>query len=184
MHQLQHGASVKLDNWLGATASSSPALRNTQSSAIGHRPLNVSASSVQPCSPQPHWCHVATLGWRAFLLLPRSAPQLSLPSLLKSASDPELCDPKDINTEKKWQLPILLRKGLLSNSSRSVSSMCEQGQKRRRTANALNPVVDGGGVRGLSSLLILKQLMKRVNPEDPPKPCDYFDLIGGTSTGG
>lgn len=48
----------------------------------------------------------------------------------------------------------------------------------------MNPVVDGGGVRGLSSLLILKQLMKRVNPEDPPKPSDYFDLIGGTSTGG
>lgn len=26
--------------------------------------------------------------------------------------------------------------------------------------------------------------MKRVNPENPPKPCEYFDLIGGTSTGG
>ncbi|KAI9149006.1 Phospholipase A I [Paramyrothecium foliicola] len=44
--------------------------------------------------------------------------------------------------------------------------------------------LDGGGVRGLSSLLILKQLMEAVNQEAPPKPCDYFDLIGGTSTGG
>ncbi|OXV08909.1 hypothetical protein Egran_03325, partial [Elaphomyces granulatus] len=44
--------------------------------------------------------------------------------------------------------------------------------------------LDGGGIRGLSSLYILQYLMKRVNPEDPPKPCDYFDLIGGTSTGG
>jgi len=26
--------------------------------------------------------------------------------------------------------------------------------------------------------------MKRVDPKCPPKPCDYFDLIGGTSTGG
>ncbi|KAH0541605.1 hypothetical protein FGG08_003953 [Glutinoglossum americanum] len=26
--------------------------------------------------------------------------------------------------------------------------------------------------------------MKRVNPQSPPKPCEYFDLIGGTSTGG
>lgn len=43
---------------------------------------------------------------------------------------------------------------------------------------------DGGGIRGLSSLFILKYLMKRVNPDKPPKPCDYFDLIGGTSTGG
>jgi patatin-like phospholipase/acyl hydrolase len=44
--------------------------------------------------------------------------------------------------------------------------------------------LDGGGVRGLSSLLILDYLMKEINREAPPKPCDYFDLIGGTSTGG
>ncbi|KAI1746523.1 hypothetical protein F4782DRAFT_55480 [Xylaria castorea] len=44
--------------------------------------------------------------------------------------------------------------------------------------------LDGGGIRGISTLIILKYLMKRVNPENPPKPCDYFDLIGGTSTGG
>ena len=44
--------------------------------------------------------------------------------------------------------------------------------------------LDGGGVRGLSSLMILRQLMATVDPDSPPKPCDYFDLIGGTSTGG
>ncbi|KAF2468373.1 FabD/lysophospholipase-like protein [Lindgomyces ingoldianus] len=44
--------------------------------------------------------------------------------------------------------------------------------------------LDGGGVRGLSSLMILQQLMETVNPDAPPKPCDYFDMIGGTSTGG
>jgi predicted acylesterase/phospholipase RssA len=44
--------------------------------------------------------------------------------------------------------------------------------------------LDGGGVRGLSSLMILKQLMETINPRQPPKPCDYFDMIGGTSTGG
>ncbi len=44
--------------------------------------------------------------------------------------------------------------------------------------------LDGGGVRGLSSLQILKQLMDVIDPESPPKPCDYFDMIGGTSTGG
>ncbi|KAH0368016.1 phospholipase, patatin family protein, partial [Aureobasidium melanogenum] len=26
--------------------------------------------------------------------------------------------------------------------------------------------------------------MEAVDPENPPKPCDYFDIIGGTSTGG
>ncbi|KAI1860278.1 uncharacterized protein JN550_011656 [Neoarthrinium moseri] len=44
--------------------------------------------------------------------------------------------------------------------------------------------LDGGGIRGLSSLIILRHLMKRINEKDPPKPCEYFDLIGGTSTGG
>ncbi|WKT53739.1 Patatin-like phospholipase domain [Fusarium oxysporum f. sp. vasinfectum] len=42
--------------------------------------------------------------------------------------------------------------------------------------------LDGGGIRGISTLIILKHLMKRIHP--PQKPCDYFDLIGGTSTGG
>ena len=44
--------------------------------------------------------------------------------------------------------------------------------------------LDGGGIRGLSSLYILKQVMESVNPDCPPKPCEYFDMIAGTSTGG
>jgi patatin-like phospholipase/acyl hydrolase len=48
--------------------------------------------------------------------------------------------------------------------------------------------LDGGGVRGLSTLYILKGLMDRLNLErknlSPLKPCEIFDLIGGTSTGG
>jgi len=54
---------------------------------------------------------------------------------------------------------------------------------------------DGGGVRGLSSLLIVERLMQEIqrireeegNPtpdERPPSPWQYFDLICGTSTGG
>lgn len=50
--------------------------------------------------------------------------------------------------------------------------------------------LDGGGVRGLSTLYILKNIMDRLNHErkqselSPVKPCEIFDLIGGTSTGG
>ncbi|KAJ5140986.1 hypothetical protein N7448_004394 [Penicillium atrosanguineum] len=48
--------------------------------------------------------------------------------------------------------------------------------------------LDGGGVRGLSSLYILRDIMAQLNyervDEEPLKPCDVFDLIGGTSTGG
>ncbi|KAF2183896.1 FabD/lysophospholipase-like protein [Zopfia rhizophila CBS 207.26] len=50
--------------------------------------------------------------------------------------------------------------------------------------------LDGGGVRGLSTLYILKSTMDRLNHERKKeglpsvKPCEVFDLIGGTSTGG
>ncbi|KAF7173630.1 hypothetical protein CNMCM6106_007691 [Aspergillus hiratsukae] len=50
--------------------------------------------------------------------------------------------------------------------------------------------LDGGGVRGLSTLYILKSIMDRLNHERKKnslpsvKPCEVFDLIGGTSTGG
>jgi len=48
--------------------------------------------------------------------------------------------------------------------------------------------LDGGGVRELSSLIILRDLMENIGQaKDLPetlKPSEYFDLIGGTSTGG
>jgi Patatin-like phospholipase len=47
--------------------------------------------------------------------------------------------------------------------------------------------LDGGGVRGLSSLLILREIMRDIGQQvdaTEVKPCEYFDLIGGTSTGG
>lgn len=54
--------------------------------------------------------------------------------------------------------------------------------------------LDGGGVKGLSSLYILKELMAQIrrNKESGNRerarchlrPCDYFDLICGTGTGG
>jgi patatin-like phospholipase/acyl hydrolase len=47
---------------------------------------------------------------------------------------------------------------------------------------------DGGGIRGLSELMILQEIMGRIQHDEKltevPRPCDYFDLIGGTSTGG
>ena len=50
--------------------------------------------------------------------------------------------------------------------------------------------LDGGGVRGLSTLYILKSIMDQLNHKRKEinlplvKPCEVFDLIGGTSTGG
>ncbi|KLU92430.1 hypothetical protein MAPG_11376, partial [Magnaporthiopsis poae ATCC 64411] len=48
--------------------------------------------------------------------------------------------------------------------------------------------LDGGGIRGLSSLLILEHIMEDIRKKEGlpevPRPCKRFDLIGGTSTGG
>ncbi|KAJ6024860.1 hypothetical protein N7540_005657 [Penicillium herquei] len=44
--------------------------------------------------------------------------------------------------------------------------------------------LDGGGIRGLSTILIIKNIMERIDQDNPPAPCEYFELIGGTSTGG
>ena len=50
--------------------------------------------------------------------------------------------------------------------------------------------LDGGGVRGLFTIMVLEKLMENVRAIDTPnnvdalKPCNYFDMICGTSTGG
>lgn len=53
--------------------------------------------------------------------------------------------------------------------------------------------LDGGGVRGYSTMIIIQELMHRTFVEiegraprrhEIPKPCDHFDLIVGTGTGG
>ncbi|KZV61479.1 FabD/lysophospholipase-like protein, partial [Peniophora sp. CONT] len=46
--------------------------------------------------------------------------------------------------------------------------------------------LDGGGYRGLASLEILDRLMHELKRDDGtiPKPCEVFDFIIGTSTGG
>jgi patatin-like phospholipase/acyl hydrolase len=49
-------------------------------------------------------------------------------------------------------------------------------------------LIDGGGVRGLSIILILKRLMRRYNKSteeaDEKHLWEVFDIICGTSTGG
>ncbi|KAF4470437.1 Calcium-independent phospholipase A2-gamma [Fusarium albosuccineum] len=48
--------------------------------------------------------------------------------------------------------------------------------------------LDGGGVRGIMGLVVLRELMLRVQKRkglpEIPRPADYFELAGGTSTGG
>ena len=48
--------------------------------------------------------------------------------------------------------------------------------------------LDGGGIRGIVALVTLQHLMKQVQErkglKETPRPVDYFELAGGTSTGG
>lgn len=61
---------------------------------------------------------------------------------------------------------------------------------QRRDLNLLS--LDGGGVKGLFTILVLQRLLEEVAHLEEARgqvttrkrPCDYFDLIGGTSTGG
>lgn len=75
--------------------------------------------------------------------------------------------------------------------------MDEQTGLRRKDTTKGPPLrilsLDGGGVRGYSMLIILQELMHRTFVEiegrapkrhEIPRPCDHFDLIAGTGTGG
>ena len=49
--------------------------------------------------------------------------------------------------------------------------------------------LDGGGIKGLFTILVIQRLIDEAQRLDGSsnslkRPCDYFDLIGGTSTGG
>ena len=46
--------------------------------------------------------------------------------------------------------------------------------------------IDGGGIRGLASILTLKRIMEKINEDraEDLEPHQVFDLIGGTGTGG
>ena len=60
----------------------------------------------------------------------------------------------------------------------------EEGQSGLRILS-----LDGGGVRGLFSIIVLEKVLEEVHHLEggigsTPKPCEVFNLIGGTSTGG
>ncbi|EAA35443.1 hypothetical protein GE21DRAFT_2556 [Neurospora crassa] len=67
--------------------------------------------------------------------------------------------------------------------------MVHQGKRHQRIDGPVNLLsLDGGGVRGLSEVVMLHRIMKRVQEiegfKELPKPCEYFHIMGGTSTGG
>lgn len=67
-----------------------------------------------------------------------------------------------------------------------MSTATQPKQNARRVRKLLS--LDGGGVRGLSSIIILGEILKKVNGKrngsEKKEPWQEFDLIGGRSTGG
>ena len=77
---------------------------------------------------------------------------------------------------------------ILSISYRAITNGDNKMKGSRGPVNLLS--LDGGGVRGISELVILDRIMQVVREKDPgtyltvPKPCEFFDMMAGTSTGG
>ncbi|KAK3368842.1 hypothetical protein B0T24DRAFT_706998 [Lasiosphaeria ovina] len=44
--------------------------------------------------------------------------------------------------------------------------------------------LDGGGLRGLSSLFVLRRLLEDATGDAATKPCEFFDMLAGSGTGG
>jgi hypothetical protein len=78
---------------------------------------------------------------------------------------------------------------------RHFTSTCEAALNRYQLAVSffVSKLIDAyrwGGVRGLSAIVLLEQLMEVANDQRarmnlaPQRPWEMFDMIGGTSTGG
>lgn len=92
-------------------------------------------------------------------------------------SHAEAANARTFSSTEKGDIQRILTNIAHSNTTQAASLP-------RKCLNLLS--LDGGGLRGLSILYILRDLMAKVNEhQDPPlKPCEVFDLIGGSGTGG
>ncbi|KAH6649521.1 nucleoside phosphorylase domain-containing protein [Chaetomium tenue] len=77
------------------------------------------------------------------------------------------------------------------DSSRRGEDIARDSNYRPRASSSAKKSIlslDGGGIRGYSSLMILERLMgeikKTLGLATAPLPCQYFDIIGGAGTGG
>lgn len=84
----------------------------------------------------------------------------------------------------RYYLQILLQRVIEDKKAREEAKRIQDAQRGKCILS-----LDGGGVRGLFSIMVLEKVLEEVHHLEggigsPPKPCEVFDLIGGTSTGG
>ncbi|KAJ7073935.1 calcium-independent phospholipase [Mycena amicta] len=96
--------------------------------------------------------------------------------------------------------PTAIRRQTVELPRRSSSFSLPLDQRKPRTSTtaylpaATHPnggrllSLDGGGIKGISMLMMLDEIMKRIQrktgAKELPRPADYFELAAGTSTGG
>lgn len=95
-----------------------------------------------------------------------------------------------VHPHPPFQCPAMSTLSLNNSSTEVALPATEPFGDAVETPGSDRPVralsLDGGGIRGISSILILKEIMRHVNKgrADELQPWQVFDLIGGTSTGG
>jgi hypothetical protein len=135
-------------------------------------------------------------------------PRPTVPQMVVEPAQPE--DPDSIHPDPNSQDPTRLGRPRKLSIATSIASSHGDVHTGKSWAEAVEdpwlPLIltlDGGGIRGYSSLLILQRLFHEVaawetyfegleHPEDQRRvfdektllPCHYFDFMYGTSTGG
>jgi hypothetical protein len=161
-----------------------------------HQPLSPTTSSVVPgVSSSPRTLFLERHFWGAvrtstLATVPPPITTTTIPSPLPNknpATKSGICQCVFIRAySKKWLLHSRLNLSLcyrwVSKQTLSVSF--------RLQLNS-NGLADGGGVRGVMSLVILRKILREVKRQAPPTPDDetnievaIFDLVIGTSTEG
>ncbi|KAH6902475.1 acyl transferase/acyl hydrolase/lysophospholipase [Coprinopsis sp. MPI-PUGE-AT-0042] len=147
------------------------------------------AIGVRVCAQYPGWENFAQSGQLVVRISNenREAPPLTIPDM--TAADEGLSEVrramKDFYQNIGYSSTTM---ATLSNEARADLVFAappppyEEGPRPLRLLS-----LDGGGVRGVSSLRTLRKIMEevaRMEGKDVVKPCEYFDMMAGTSTGG
>ncbi|CAE7067064.1 unnamed protein product [Rhizoctonia solani] len=125
-----------------------------------------------------------------------AASMRSLTVMARHLNQKPLCRSVPLNLKTGGHLNLqgaLTTKSLIHSDSQNLASTLDvippvslRDQDSARPLRILS--LDGGGVRGLSSLIIFREFIARLEKEPgatkPIIPADFFDLIIGTSTGG
>ncbi|RMZ73691.1 patatin-like serine hydrolase [Pyrenophora seminiperda CCB06] len=175
-----HSATSRSAIWYHGNLGSSTSHASTQSDNLSRQRLRLTDSSslilFTPSHPTLAYSHTYHRG--------RTQPWLCKTLCAPTAS---------AQTTSDMALNGVRRKDTTKGPPLRILSLGMSVRYHFNTTSANTHTTDGGGVRGYSMLIILQELMHRTFVEtegrapkrnEVPKPCEHFDLIVGTGTGG